>query len=59
MLRKFPRPETDTTLIPKFREPDNLKIVVAGGTAGRFSAVIAGWTFARGSRLVMRKIATL
>ena len=59
VLRKFPRPETDTTLIPKFREPDNLKIVVAGGTAGRFSAVIAGWTFARGSRLVMRKIATL
>src|SRR5439155_866885 len=49
VLRKFPHPETDTTLIPKFREPDNLKIVVAGGTAGRFSAIVPGWSFARGS----------
>src|SRR5438034_733019 len=57
VLRKFPHPETDTTLIPKFREPDNLKIVVAGGTAGRFSAIVPGWSFARGSRLVLRKIA--
>ena len=57
LLRKFPHPETDTTLIPKFREPDNLKIVVAGGTAGRFSAIVPGWSFARGSRLVLRKIA--
>jgi len=57
VLRKFPHPETDTTMIPKFREPDNLKIVVAGGTAGRFSAIVPGWSFARGSRLVLRKIA--
>ena len=33
-----------------------LKIVVAGGTAGRFSAVIPGWTFANGSNLVIKKI---
>src|SRR2546425_711888 len=58
VLRKFPHPETDTTLIPKFREPDNLKIVVAGGTAERFSAIVPGWSFARGSRLVLRKIAS-
>jgi hypothetical protein len=54
--RKFPDPERDETLIPKFREPDNLKIVVAGGTAGRFSAIVPGWTFAHASRLVVRRI---
>jgi hypothetical protein len=56
VMRKFADPEHDTTLIPKFRAPDNIKIVVAGGTAGRFSAVVPGWTFAHASRLVMRKI---
>src|SRR5207245_1818589 len=30
---------------------------IAGGTAGRFSAIVPGWSFARGSRLVLRKIA--
>jgi hypothetical protein len=58
VLRKFADPEHDTTLIPKFRAADNIKIVVAGGTAGRFSAVVPGWTFAHASRLVMRKIHT-
>ena len=29
--------------IRKFRSPDAIMIVVAGGTAGRFSAVIPGW----------------
>ena len=56
VLAKFPRPETDETLIPKFREPGNLKFVVAGGTAGRFSAVIPGWTFPKSSRMVLKKI---
>jgi hypothetical protein len=56
VLAKFPRPETDSTLIPKFREPANLKFVVAGGTAGRFSAVIPGWTFPKMSRLVIKKV---
>jgi hypothetical protein len=56
VLAKFPHPETDDTLIPKFREPGNLKFIVAGGTAGRFSAVIPGWTFPRSSRMVLKKI---
>ncbi|HET7874573.1 MAG TPA: hypothetical protein VFN71_03535, partial [Methylomirabilota bacterium] len=56
VLAKFPDPEANETLIPKFREPANLKLVVAGGTAGRFSAVIPGWTFPKSSRMVFRKI---
>ena len=56
VLAKFPRPEDEATLIAKFREPGNLKVVVAGGTAGRFSAVIPGWTFAKMSRLVIKRI---
>ena len=39
------RTETDGEPAPKFREPANIKIVVAGGTAGRFSAWIPGWPF--------------
>jgi len=56
VLAKFPHPATDDTLVPKFREPGNLKFVVAGGTAGRFSAVIPCWTFPKSSRMVIRKI---
>ncbi len=56
VLAKFPHPETDETQIPKFREPENLKFLVAGGTAGRFSAVIPGWTFPKSSRMVFKKI---
>ena len=42
---------------PKFREPAALRIVVAGGTAGRFSAWVPGWPF-RGSpsALVLKPI---
>jgi hypothetical protein len=37
----------------KFRAPEAIKIVVAGGTAGKFSAVIGSWsTGARGSQMV-------
>lgn len=37
----------------KFRSPDSLVIVVAGGTAGKFSAVIGSWsTGPRGSQMV-------
>ncbi|MGH7391360.1 MAG: hypothetical protein ACREM3_18160 [Candidatus Rokuibacteriota bacterium] len=57
VLRKFPDAASDATPIPKFRSPDNVKIIVAGGTAGRFSAIVPGWTFARSSRLVFREIA--
>ena len=48
-LREFvwehTRAEMDGSRVPKFREPSNIKIVVAGGTAGRFSAWIPGWPF--------------
>ena len=49
--------EVDGARVAKFREPSALHVVVAGGTAGRFSAWVPGWPF-RGapSRLVMRKI---
>jgi hypothetical protein len=37
----------------KFRVPESIKIVVAGGTAGKFSAVIGSWsTGPRGSQMV-------
>jgi hypothetical protein len=50
---RFPDP---ATLVPKFRSPDNLVVIVAGGTAGRFSAVIPGFTFPGGSQLVIEKV---
>ena len=56
VLRKFADPATDLTLIPKFRSRENIKIIVAGGTAGRFSAAVPGWTFSKGSSLVFRRI---
>ncbi len=37
----------------KFRTPESIKIIVAGGTAGKFSAVIGSWsTGSRGSQMV-------
>ncbi|HEY6331264.1 MAG TPA: hypothetical protein VI756_18205, partial [Blastocatellia bacterium] len=37
----------------KFSDPDAIKIIVAGGTAGKFSAVISSWaTGPRGSQMV-------
>jgi hypothetical protein len=43
--------------IPKFPSPDEIVIVVAGGTAGRFSAVVPGWMGGElGSRPVTRRI---
>ncbi|MBI4269561.1 MAG: hypothetical protein HY615_04445 [Candidatus Rokubacteria bacterium] len=56
VLAKFARPESEATPIPKFRAPENLKLVVAGGPAGRFSAVVPGWTFPKASSLVFRRI---
>lgn len=41
----------------KFREPGNIKIMVAGGTAGRFSALVPGWPFPNApTRLVFRRL---
>lgn len=49
-------PDPDT-LIPKFPSPEEIHIVVAGGTAGRFSVAIPGWLGTRnGSRPVSRAI---
>ncbi len=43
--------------VAKFREPANVRIVVAGGTAGRFSAWIPGWPFPSSpSSLVLKRI---
>jgi hypothetical protein len=56
VLAKFADPATHGTLIAKVREPANFKFMVAGGTAGRFTAVIAGWTFPKMSRMVTRPI---
>jgi hypothetical protein len=37
----------------KFKSPDAIKIVVAGGTAGKFSAVLGSWSVGpRGSQMV-------
>src|SRR3989442_627551 len=58
VLRKFPDPARDNSPIAKFRSPDDIKILVAGGTAGRFSAIVPGWTFSKGSALVFRPIRT-
>jgi hypothetical protein len=43
--------------VPKFPSPEEIVIVVAGGTAGRFSAVVPGWMGGElGSRPVTRRI---
>jgi hypothetical protein len=37
----------------KFKDPSQIQIIVAGGTAGKFSAVVGGWlTGAEGSQTV-------
>ncbi|HUG38791.1 MAG TPA: hypothetical protein VML54_17665 [Candidatus Limnocylindrales bacterium] len=44
-------------LVPKFPSVDEIVVVVAGGTAGRFSAVVPGWMGGEmGSRPVTRPI---
>ena len=42
---------------PKFTRPENILIVVAGGTAGKFSAAVGGWASGGlGSKAVTRVI---
>ena len=36
------QPPADDTLYPKFPKPESILILVAGGTAGRFSAAVPG-----------------
>jgi hypothetical protein len=43
--------------IPKFRKPENINMIVAGGEAGKFSAIFAGWVSGPiGSVSVSRRI---
>ena len=52
-----PSPELLEKRFPKFRDPKNINIVVAGGEAGKFSAVFGGWVSGpMGSNSVSRKI---
>ena len=52
-----PTAEALATPLPKFRRDDDILIVVAGGTAGKFSAVVGGWASgAAGSTAVTREI---
>ena len=38
-----PTPEALDRPLPKFRTAEDIVVVVAGGTAGKFSAVVGGW----------------
>ena len=57
-LAAFPAEGRSDALVPKFQAPESLKLLVAGGPAGRFTAIVPGWPFRNApSRLVFRKIA--
>ena len=52
-------PPAADAMIPKFPSPDEIPVVVAGGTAGRFSMAIPGWLGTRnGSRPATRIVDT-
>jgi hypothetical protein len=56
-LRFGATPPAPDAPIPKFPSPEEIHIVVAGGTAGRFSVAIPGWLGTRnGSRPVTRPV---
>ncbi len=58
-LAAFPEGTRDEALVPKFQAPESLKLLVAGGPAGRFTAIVPGWPFRNApSRMVFRKIAS-
>jgi hypothetical protein len=42
----------DTTLVPKLASPDSVILIVAGGTAGRFTLQMTGWGGGSGTQLV-------
>jgi hypothetical protein len=53
-----PDEEKRNSIVPKFRSPDQIHIVVAGGEAGKFTTIYGGWAGgAIGSIPVTRKIA--
>ena len=52
-----PTAEALSRPFPKFSRPEDILIVVAGGTAGKFSAVVGGWASGgAGSTAVTREI---
>jgi hypothetical protein len=56
-LSAIPDAASGETRVPKFQTPESLKLLVAGGAAGRFTAIVPGWPFRNApSRLVLRKI---
>jgi hypothetical protein len=56
-LRNLAEGHAPDDAIAKFPSPEEIAIVVAGGTAGRFSAVVPGWMGGEmGSRPVTRRI---
>ena len=56
-LRYGKTPPAPGALIAKFPSPEEIHIVVAGGTAGRFSVAVAGWLGTKnGSRPVTRPV---
>jgi hypothetical protein len=58
-LRYGETPTDPAALIPKFPSPHEIHVVVAGGTAGRFSVAIPGWLGTKnGSRPVTRPVET-
>ena len=55
--RGHPLAEALDNPLPKFQSPDHILIVVAGGTAGKFSAAVGGWASGGlGSRAVTKAI---
>jgi hypothetical protein len=56
-LRFGKTPPAPESLVPKFRSVEEIHVVVAGGTAGRFSMAVPGWLGTKnGSRPVSRRI---
>jgi hypothetical protein len=49
-------PNDENARVPVVRQPQDLLVFVAGGSAGRFSAVISGWG-AMGTRAVTKPVA--
>ena len=56
-LRFADTPPEPDELVPKFAAAEELHVVVAGGTAGRFSVAVPGWLGTKnGSRAVTKRI---
>ena len=52
-----PTPDALDRRLPKFNRPEDIIVVVAGGTTGKFSAVVGGWASGgKSSSAVTRKI---